>query len=60
VTGTPQQPRLPLRLVDDDWRIDEATRAAGRQGLAEARAALAEATRRAEVRRQAVRAGRAA
>ena len=60
MTGTTEQPRLPLRLVDDDWRIDEPTRAAGRQGLADARAALAEAARRAEARLQARRAGRAA
>ena len=41
-----QQP-LPLRLVADDWRIDEHTREVGRRGLAEARAALHAATRRA-------------
>ena len=46
------QPQLPLVgethhgirarvAVDDDWRIDEPTRVAGRQGLAAARAALA-------------------
>gem|GEM_PF-6526190 len=46
------QPQLPLvgethhgirtRVeVDDDWRIDEPTRVAGRRGLAAARAALA-------------------
>ncbi|HZQ57997.1 MAG TPA: hypothetical protein VFA84_08175 [Acidimicrobiales bacterium] len=40
-----QQP-LPLRLVDDDWRLDERTREVGRRGLAEARAALAAAARR--------------
>jgi len=60
MTGTPQQPSLPLRLVDDDWRIDEPTRAAGRRGLAEARAALAEATRRAKARPEAARPGWAA
>ena len=32
--------------VEDDWRIDDATRAIGRRGLARARAALAEATSR--------------
>ncbi len=39
-----------LMLLDDnaiDWRLDEETRRLGRQGLAEARAALVEATRRA-------------
>ncbi|HVM66994.1 MAG TPA: hypothetical protein VMU14_19155 [Acidimicrobiales bacterium] len=41
------QQRLPLRLVDDDWRIDDHTREVGRRGIAEARAALAAATRRA-------------
>jgi hypothetical protein len=30
----------------DEWRIDEATRAAGRRGLARARAALADAQAR--------------
>jgi hypothetical protein len=44
---TPAQLPLPLRLVDDEWRIDEHTREVGRRGLAEARAALAAATRRA-------------
>jgi hypothetical protein len=44
---TPAQQRLPLRLVADDWRLDEHTREVGRRGLAEARAALAAATRRA-------------
>jgi hypothetical protein len=43
----PAQQQLPLRLVPDDWRLDEHTRELGRQGLAEARAALAAATRRA-------------
>jgi hypothetical protein len=40
-----QQP-LPLRLVADDWRLDEHTRDVGRRGLAEARAALAAAVDR--------------
>jgi hypothetical protein len=38
-----------LLLLDDertDWRLDEPTRLRGRQGVAEARAALQEATRR--------------
>ena len=37
-------------IADDrnsDWRIDERTREVGRKGLAEAREALREATRRA-------------
>ena len=37
-----------LPPVDPDWRIDEETRAAGRRGLAKARAALAEARARAD------------
>ncbi len=44
---TPSQQRLPLRLVADDWRLDEHTREVGRRGLAEARAALQAAARRA-------------
>jgi hypothetical protein len=39
-----------LALIDDrnaDWRLDDRTREAGRKGLAEARAALAKAGRRA-------------
>jgi len=48
------QPQLPIptawpqnrppRPEDDDWRIDEPTRLAGRRGLAAARAALARST----------------
>lgn len=37
-----------LPPVDPDWRIDDATREAGRRGLAKARAALAEARARAD------------
>jgi len=34
--------RRPARACpDDDWRLDEATRTAGRRGVAAARAALA-------------------
>jgi hypothetical protein len=33
----------PTRAKGDDWRIDEASRAASRRGLAQARAALARA-----------------
>ena len=39
-----------LRLIDDradDWRLDEQTKKIGRKGLADARAALQEAMRRA-------------
>jgi hypothetical protein len=39
-----------LRLIEDrpaEWRLDEQTREIGRQGLAEARAALQQAARRA-------------
>jgi hypothetical protein len=39
-----------LRLIDPaehDWRLDQKTRETGKQGLAEARKALAEAARRA-------------
>ena len=38
-----------LILLDEertDWRLDEGTRRRGRQGVADARAALQEATRR--------------
>lgn len=39
--------QLDLLLpADDTWRIDDATKAAGRRGLARARAALAEAQAR--------------
>jgi len=37
-----------LPPVDPDWRIDDATREAGRRGIAKARAALAEARARAD------------
>jgi hypothetical protein len=37
-----------LPPVDPDWRIDDATREAGRRGIAKARAALAEARARSE------------
>ena len=49
---TTTQERLPLAGVDDiaGWRLDERTREVGRRGLAEARAALAEASRRAAAR----------
>ncbi|MHB8463391.1 MAG: hypothetical protein ACYDH6_14850 [Acidimicrobiales bacterium] len=41
------QQRLAL---GDDWRLDDQTREIGRRGLAEARAALEAAARRAEAR----------
>jgi hypothetical protein len=46
------QPPLPLEALKDaaDWRLDERTREVGRRGLADARAALAQARRRAERR----------
>jgi len=44
---THRQPPLPLGTVGDDWRLDDRTREVGRRGVAEARAALASATRRA-------------
>ena len=37
---------LHLEVPDDDWRLDEHTREAGRRGVAEARRALAEVMRR--------------
>ena len=43
---TARQQPLPLRLVDDEWRLDPQTREIGRRGLAEARAALAAAVAR--------------
>ena len=42
--------QLPLWSGGDDWRIDERTREVGRRGVAEARAALEAARRRAEAR----------
>ncbi|GAC1318301.1 MAG: hypothetical protein NVSMB12_17000 [Acidimicrobiales bacterium] len=57
---TTTQERLPLAGVENGvehgvedgagWRLDERTREVGRRGLAEARAALAEAARRAAAR----------
>jgi hypothetical protein len=45
------QPPLPLEALSEaDWRVDERTRDVGRRGLADARAALAEARRRADRR----------
>jgi len=52
MTSNAVQFRLPLAGADDDWRVDQRTREVGRRGLAEARAALAEATRRAQDRHE--------
>lgn len=41
---------LPLGMEADEWRLDDRTREIGRQGLADARAALEQAARRAEQR----------
>jgi hypothetical protein len=49
-TTTPTQERLPIDTGPSDWRLDERTREIGRRGLAEARAALAQATRLAHQR----------
>ena len=52
--SAPTQDRLPFADGDGDgWRLDRATREAGRRGIAEARAALAAAVRRAEQREDA-------
>jgi hypothetical protein len=55
------QTQLPLEDTarTDDWHLDDRTREIGRRGLADARAALAEATRRA-ARRDAERLAKAA
>lgn len=57
---TTSQERLPLTIVGEDWRLDQRTRDVGRRGLAEARAALAAAARRAQEREAAHRPSRAA
>jgi hypothetical protein len=41
-----RQLELLLEPRDDDWRLDEHTREAGRRGVAEARRVLAEVTKR--------------
>jgi hypothetical protein len=52
--SAPTQQRLPFagggEGDEDGWRLDGATREAGRRGVAEARAALAAAVKRAEER----------
>jgi len=52
MTSNAVQVRLPLAGADNDWRVDQRTREVGRRGLAEARAALAAATRRAQERHE--------
>jgi hypothetical protein len=53
MTSDAVQFRLPLADAGgDDWRVDQRTREVGRRGLAEARAALAAATRRAQDRHE--------
>jgi hypothetical protein len=54
MTSNAVQFRLPLADADDDWRVDQPTREVGRRGLAEAREALAAATRRAQDRHEMV------
>jgi hypothetical protein len=44
VGGSERTPGAQQVRPDDDWRIDERTRRAGRRGLAVARAALARST----------------
>ncbi len=46
------QQHLPFLGADDEWRLDDQTREAGRRGVAEARAALAAAERRAAAWRE--------
>jgi hypothetical protein len=41
-----RQLALHLEVGEDDWRLDDHTREAGRRGVAEARRILAEVTRR--------------
>jgi hypothetical protein len=52
--------QLPLWTGGDDWRLDDRTREVGRRGVAEARAALEAARRRAEARFPVAESGRAA
>jgi hypothetical protein len=46
---TTQEP-LPLEIAAGEWHLDAHTKEIGRRGLADARAALAEAARRVEER----------
>ena len=47
ILGDMERQLILLEDADVDWRLDEETRRRGRQGVAAARAALVEATRRA-------------
>ena len=47
---TNTQTRLPIADNGAEWKLDDRTREIGRRGLADARAALAEAARRAAAR----------
>lgn len=47
ILGDMERQLILLEDVDVDWRLDDETRRRGRQGVAEARAALVAATRRA-------------
>jgi hypothetical protein len=46
ITSMARQLALHLETSDDDWRLDEHTREAGRRGVAEARRILAEVIKR--------------
>jgi hypothetical protein len=46
ISCMPRQLELLLEPPDDDWRLDDRTREAGRRGVAEARRVLAEVTKR--------------
>jgi hypothetical protein len=46
ITSMARQLALHLETSDDDWRLDEHTREAGRRGVAEARRVLAEVIKR--------------
>jgi len=47
---TAERTPAPAYVVDDAWRLDDATRRAGRRGLAQARAVLARSVGRADAR----------
>jgi len=59
LAAVPAVPAAPGEVAAEPWRIDDRQRAAGRRGLAQARAALAAATQKAE-RRDAGRRSKAA
>jgi hypothetical protein len=46
INSMARQLALHLETSDDDWRLDEHTREAGRRGVAEARRVLAEVIKR--------------